>query len=339
MLVLNRSSILSVPFVGVAIGCLALAIANGQVQRLKTIRVRVIMPDGSPAQTVKVRIEGSEGETVRDGFTDSNGSIEAPNLRVGPYTVTVPSNGQSYETSTERIDVNRVSPDVTVVTINLNPGDDASKRRKGERPVVSAGESEGSVPTKAREAYNRASRFAKENKPLEAIRELERALEIYPRYLQACNDLGVAFMKLDRVEEAVRILTRAAAIDPKAFNPRLNLGIARVRGRDFAAAEPDLRAAISLDASSPLAHMYLGVALAKTERGGKAEEELLRAISLGESDVAIAHYYLGELYASHDRTSEAIAELEAYLKQQPDSSDASRVRQEIARLRSHQKRI
>jgi Flp pilus assembly protein TadD len=178
----------------------------------------------------------------------------------------------------------------------------------------------------------------KRGRTQEAIEELKRAIAIFPEYVKAYNDLGVAYIKLDRIEEAIRALEKSAALDPGAFNPRLNLGIANVRRQNFAGAEPHLRLAAAIDASAPLAHLYLGITFWKTERADQAEDELLKALSLGGGDIVVAHYYLGQIYARRDRIADAIAELEAYLKDSPEAADASRVRQQIAELRPRQRR-
>ena len=167
---------------------------------------------------------------------------------------------------------------------------------------------------------------------------MKRAIAIYPEYVHAYNDLGVAYIKLDMIDDAIRALDKSISLDPKAFNPRLNLGIANVRRKDFARAEPPLRTAVMFDASAPLAHLYLGITLWKTERGKEAEDEFARALSLGGSDIAIAQYYLGQLYADKDRIGEAVGEFETYLKQKPDSDDAQLARQKIAELRGRHRR-
>src|SRR5882762_11126757 len=87
--------------------CVALAlfvtmmatIAAGQ--RNRSLRARVLMPDGSPSQSIKIRLEGSEGELIRDSFTDSTGNFEVRNLGTGIYTIIVPSDDRTYSTTTE----------------------------------------------------------------------------------------------------------------------------------------------------------------------------------------------------------------------------------------------
>jgi tetratricopeptide (TPR) repeat protein len=295
------------------------------------------MPDGSTSQSIKIRLEGSEGEIIRDSFTDSTGYFEVRGLNTGAFTIVVPTDDRRYGTTVERVEITRYSPDVVAISVYLNPRDENGTRLKGGGRTVSAREANGSIPKKARQAYDRSVDLSRHGKTEQAIEELKRAIAIYPEYVQAFNDLGVAYIRLDLIEEAISSLEKSITLDPNAFNPRLNLGIANVRRQDFVRAENPLRVAVSFDASAPLPHLYLGITLWKTRRAEEAEDEFGRALALGENDIPIAHYYLGQLFADNGRISEAVDELETYLKQKPDSDDSQRARQKLAELRGRQR--
>jgi tetratricopeptide (TPR) repeat protein len=330
MCILDRALIAKCAAVALAITVIA---TGAPWQRNRSLKARVSMPDGSASQSIKIRLEGSEGEIIRDSFTDSTGNFEVRNLSTGVYTIVVPSDDRTYSTATERVEITRYSPDVVAISVYLNPKDESRTRLKNGRQTVSAREASNSIPKKARQAYDRSVELSSRGETREAVEELKRAIAIYPEYVHAYNDLGVAYIKLDLIDDAIRALDKSISLDPKAFNPRLNLGIANVRRKDFVRAEPPLRTAVTFDASAPLAHLYLGITLWKTNREKEAEDEFARALSLGGRDIAIAHYYLGQLYADKDRIAEAVAELETYLKQKPDSDDAQQARQKIAELR------
>jgi Flp pilus assembly protein TadD len=302
-------------------------------QRNWNLKARVLLPNGSPSQSIKVRLEGPEGEIIRDTFTDSTGHFEVRGLNTGIYTIVVPSDDRTYATTNERVEITRYSIDTVSITVNLNPMEER-KAAKNSRHTVSVKEANTSIPKKAREAYKRSVRLTNQGQIREAIEELKRAITIYPEYVHAYNDLGVAYIRLDLIEDAIRALEKSISLDPKALNPRLNLGIANVRRQDYAKAEQPLRDALAIDETAPLVHLYLGITLWKTDRSIEAENEFSRALSLGGSEIAIAHYYLGQLYAGKDRIEEAVAELEAYIKQKPASEDAQQARQKIAELRS-----
>lgn len=331
MLILCRTAVVKCAVLALAL-TMIVTVAAGQ--RNRSLKARVLMPDGTPSQSIKVRLEGPEGELIRDSFTDTTGTFEVNSLNTGTYTIVVPTNDRTYGTTTERFEITRYSPDVIGVTMYLNPKEEGTTRVKDGRHTVSAREASSAIPKKAREAYNRSVDLSRRGQTQQAIEELKRAIAIYPEYVHAYNDLGVAYIKLDLIDDAIRALEKTIALDPQAFNPRLNLGLANVRRKDFVRAEPSLRAAIGIDAGAPLAHLYLGITLWKTGRGDEAEDEFGRTVSLGGSEIAIAHFYLGQLYVEKNRIAEAVAELETYLKQKPASDDGQQARQQIVELRS-----
>jgi len=328
--IVNRTFILRSASILLVLTVLATGVSG---QRNWNLKARVLLPNGSPSQNIKVRLEGPEGEIIRDSFTDSTGNFEVRSLSTGRYTIVVPSDDRTYATTTEHIEITRYSPDTVSVSVNLNPMEER-EAAKGGRHTVSIREASNSIPKKALEAYKHSVELSKRGKTQEAIEELKRAIAIYPEYVHAYNDLGVAYIRLDLIDDAIRALERSISLDPKALNPRLNLGIANVRRRDYEKAEQPLRQALAIDETVPLVHLYLGITLWKTDRSDEAESEFERALSLGGSDIAIAHYYLGQLYAGRGRIEEAVSELEAYVKQKPASEDAQQALQKIAELRS-----
>jgi tetratricopeptide (TPR) repeat protein len=334
MRLLDRATLAGIAAVALAMEIIA---AGVSAQHDRTLKARVLMPDGSPSQSAKVRLEGSEGEIIRDSFTDSTGHFEVRGLNTGTYTIVVPTDDRSYATTTERFEITRYSPDVFAISVYLNPREESGARPKGGRNTVSAREASDAIPKKAREAYNRSVELSSHDRTREAIEQLKLAIAIYPEYVHAYNDLGVDYIKLDLIDDAIKALEKSISLDAKALNPRLNLGIANVRRRDFLRAEAPLRAALAIDATAPLAHLYLGITLWKTERAHEAEEEFARALSLGGREIAIAHYYLGQLYASSQRVAEAIVEIETYLKERPDAADAQQARQKLLELRERQR--
>jgi serine/threonine-protein kinase len=67
----------------------------------------------------------------------------------------------------------------------------------------------------------------------------------------------------------------------------------------------------------PEAHLLLGVALAEQKDHAGAEAAMREAINQRGGDFAYAHYNLGQLYETMERTADAIAEYEIFLRQAP----------------------
>ena len=295
------------------------------------IRGRVIMPDGRPvSQAVKVTLKITTGDhTV--AYTDQQGLFEFNSLSQGTYTVEAEADrDRELAVVSERVQVVKSTP--ASVTLVLR---DKAAKPGGARPagVVSAEELGASVPAKAAEEFERATRAAHEGKPAEAVAHFEKAIAVHPDYLAARNDLGTQLLALGRLEEAEAQLREAARLDPKAFNPRLNLAIVYVgRGRFVEAAEA-AEQALQLNPTSPPARLYAGIAHLGLEDSERAETELAAAYRLGGAPLALAQFHLGQLYLDRGERALALKAFETYLRDMPDAANAEQVKRLIGELR------
>jgi Tfp pilus assembly protein PilF len=287
----------------------------------------VVLPNGDPLnEAVQVRLENIRG-VKSTAFTDNQGNFSFFPLTPGLYEVIVDGD--------TRRDGGNVSVEVfpnlpSIVTIILR---ERVPKPANEATTVSAGELNQNVPSAARKEFERASAASKEGKIDQAIIHYRKAIEIYPNFLMARNDLGAQLMTLDRLDEAAEQLRVAISIAPKAFNPRLNMGMVLVKQHNFADAAAELRNAVSLDATSASAHFYLGLALVGIDDSEHAEKEFKTAYNVGGAEYAIALYHLGELYLSRGEREAALKAFEKYLSEAPNASNAAHVRQMVAMLK------
>jgi tetratricopeptide (TPR) repeat protein len=296
-----------------------------------SIRGRVVMPNGAPITApVKIILRVLRGEQSII-YTDSEGMFKIENLSPGPYTVEAEDDrDRKYETVSVSIEVYPRSP--SLVTLYLKEKEDKSKEKRAS-DTVSAAEFEQKVPAAAEKEFDRAAKAWKDGKSDEAVAHLRKAIEIYPDYLKAHNDLGTYFLSQGKLDDAATELREAVRIDPKAFNPRLNLGIVLVSQHDFKGAAENLDSALTLDATSPAAHLYSGLANIGLRDLERAEKELSSAYKLGGGQYALAQFQLGRIYMSRGENERALKAFETYLHDQPDAPNAEEVRLLIAKLR------
>jgi tetratricopeptide (TPR) repeat protein len=158
-----------------------------------------------------------------------------------------------------------------------------------------------------------------------AIVEFQTALRILPGYADAHFNLGFALMKSnDRLPDAIAEFRAALREEPGYLNAHLNLGIALAQtpGR-VPEAIAEFQEAIRLKPDSAEAHDRLGTVLAKdVGRTSEAMEEY-RAALREDPDYAPAHNNLGSVLAAMPgRLPDAIAEFQAALRSQPDFAKA-----------------
>ncbi len=292
-----------------------------------SIRGRVVLPSGGfLSEGVRISLSTIRGVEA-SVYTDNSGRFEFTRLVAGKYQISADADRERFEIATESIEVVRNQP--VFLNIVLKEKAQAGRPKAG---VLSATELDSNIPEKARKEFERASNLTREGKAEEAIAHLRKAIEIYPRYLMAHNDLGAQLLDLGRMAEAEAALRRALSIDSGAFNPTLNLGILLFRKRQFVEARTILEKAVSLQAQSPAARLYNGLALAATSEVDRAEKEFVTAYDLGGHDYAVALFHLGQLYMDRGDRNRAREFFQRYLREAPDASNSGQVRKLIAML-------
>ncbi len=91
---------------------------------------------------------------------------------------------------------------------------------------VSVNELTHPVPEKALKEYAKAKKATSDGDLDKTIAHFRKAVEIYPRFFQAWNDLGVAYMKERHAEEAAGAFQKAAEIAPAEQRVQQNLKVA-----------------------------------------------------------------------------------------------------------------
>lgn len=271
--------------------------------------IQFFMPDGSlPPRELRFMMTGDNGR-VETYYTDSKGKFlitRQLGLKTdAEYRVTVQGDGITFDTTT----VSFKEFGVYYITVFLRPIKSLATKPAG---LVDVAEFDTLAPEPARQAYAAAMRLIKAGEGDEAIRELEHALEIYPNYFRALNDLGVLYMKFEKMNMAAQMFERAIKIAPHVYYPRLNLAIINTRRARYQEAVTQLENLYKEYPAIAEVRVALGDALMAINRLDEAEVHLRAALAAAKLDRAAtgdAHYKLGMLLNRKQRYEEAIKEL------------------------------
>lgn len=162
--------------------------------------------------------------------------------------------------------------------------------------------------------------LAKPDQQPNAIEELQIALQLKPDYLEALNNLGVAFTHAGRLPEAFDAFHKALALKPDYLDALNNLGMAFMRSGNFPEAVEQLQTAVRVRPNYVDTHNTLGIALYRSGKNSEAIEQFRLALELNPNQVH-AHSNLGLLLASMGDVEGAIPHLEAAVRLLPDSAD------------------
>jgi len=140
---------------------------------------------------------------------------------------------------------------------------------------------------------------------------------VNPANFGALNNLGMLLIKLNRIPEAIRCIERAIEIKPDFAEAHSNLGSALALQNHMPEAILQFMEALRIKPDSARTLDNLGVALGKSDRTSEAIERFRQAVR-ADPDFASAHYHLGVMLAGDHRTAEAQEQFQQALRLKPD---------------------
>jgi tetratricopeptide (TPR) repeat protein len=291
---------------------------------------RVYQPDGQPAVRAKVRIEIVNG-FWREIWSDDQGKFEFRAIPAGRYRLaaTNPEVAEQFsepaESDSTRSFANRLQVDlylrlpVKVAEVGRPPG--------GSSTLVSVEEAGQKIPGGARKAYEQGMKLQRENEPVKALLQFDRAIEIFPGYYQALTERGNIRMARTLLSEAASDFEQALRLNARYAPALRGLGYCQLQQRQFEAAINSLERAFAVAPEVPLTLLLLGYGNMSLDRIEPARQCLIEALRLDEKAAARAHVYLGEIESKEGKYAEAAERLRRYLSLNPGASDAGTLRQ------------
>ena len=167
------------------------------------------------------------------------------------------------------------------------------------------------IPPKAMKELERSQSAFLSGDVRASAKHLERALQIYPHYLEAHNTLGSRYIKLSEYEKAAAEFQKAIDLDPRVMQPFNNLSVALFFLQRYAGAETAARRALDLDPHNSTAEYMLGCVLATEKRNPSEAMELLRQTEVEFPDARLLR---AQVLVGQGAVNEAENELHEYLK-------------------------
>ena len=287
-----------------------------------------------PAYNVMVTCEADIGGLVGQVMTDRNGKFTFANLALAQYRITVRVPGYIEE----RQSVEVMTTQSAFLQFQLQPD-------KSNIAIARPGVIDIAVPEGAKREFDAATKTLEKGKDGidEAIRHLEKALSIYPKYSQAALMLGTAYMDLGQWEKAERSLKRTLEINPQAANALFALGELYRQQKRTADAEKVVVQGLDVEPRSYQGHLNLAriywdnSAQIKDDTQArpvleKAYEEVKKSLELNP-EFGPAHVVKGNLLLRVHRAQDAQHEFEEYLRLEPKGPFAEQARTTVERIK------
>jgi tetratricopeptide (TPR) repeat protein len=286
----------------------------------------------------------TSAQVLQSAYSDSGGNFEFRNLQPGSYTLAIDLQG--YEEIREPVQIVSFggAQRVTHVSILLNRLTTLRRDTDGGLPsddpdVIDITEMQRNYPKKAVEEYKKAVDDRKKGDNDKALKRLLEAASLAPDFYQVHNNLGVIYQERKQFREAEAEYRRARELNSRSPQPWINLGSLFIeesdarRGEGFKTvgdllnnAMDSLDEAIKLRPTAAMAHYYLGTAYYKSGFYPEAETSLKKAFDL-DSHLSSVRLMLVNVYRQQNRGEDVLAQLDAYLKENPKASNRAEIQQ------------
>ena len=301
-------------------------------QTVYEVEGTVYGPDGKGLANVVMSLQNHAGVQIDQDITNSDGRYRFAGVIAGTYYLSAKPADRTTQTVVQKIEL--LNSGVNISNFSKERFDFTLK--SAITPISPPGTVFAQVvPPEAEKIYQSAVGDISKGDKDSAIKGLKKAIEIFPTYFLALQQLGLVYIDAEKDEQAIEPLTKAIQVNAKAANSHLGLGMAYVNLDRLEKAVPELNTAINLDPRLFRAHLFLGMALITQGKLDEAEKLLKQAYTIGgPKQASAAHLYLTSIYNTRKEYQKAIDQLEAYLKENPKASNAANIQQAIAKLKA-----
>jgi len=190
------------------------------------------------------------------------------------------------------------------------------------------------APKDAKKAFDKSKDLLKKKKVAEAKKELEKAVEIYPKYSTAWYELGRVHESEKNVEEARKAYAQALAADPKYVNPYRQLANLAVREQKWQEVADTTDRLLKLDPFTYAdAYFYNSVANYYLKKIDAAEKSAREAQKLDtRNQIPKVNQLLGAILAEKQDFAGATVALKKFLSAAPEGPDAENTKKQLAEI-------
>jgi len=176
----------------------------------------------------------------------------------------------------------------------------------------------GSIPAEAISVYNCALELSNRGDFSTALNEYGKAISIFPRFLEAYNNIGEIYSKMGDGDKAINTYLQALTIE-RNFRVLLNLGVEYYNKGQNLPALTHFEEAVTLKGDFVEGHFYAGMAYFNIKDYSNAEKHFSQVITFDKNHEK-ANYLLSYIYYEWKNYTAAIECLDRIKNSSQDRS-------------------
>ena len=183
------------------------------------------------------------------------------------------------------------------------------------------------IPTKARAELKLYEKEQTAGNRDAMMVHLRRALEIYPAYAEAWNNLGTYYHRQGETEESIRCFTKVTELNPNLYLGWMNLGASLLAVGRFEEGVAANQEALQLCPNDTVATAQIGLGYFYLRQYSVAKRYFQRVLAMDPAYANSPQLFLAHIALGEANRNETIEYLRSFLSYHPYAPQSTRSRQ------------
>ena len=296
-----------------------------------TISGFIFSEDRRPMPNIYVELLDEVNGSLGRMRTDNSGRFFFSGLSQGRFAIKAMPYGTNYQEQTVDVEIYGYGASGRQLADNVQK-DIYLRLRKGADsvPFVNAVVFAQDIPQEAEKAFEDGNKALGEKQKEIGVASLKKAIDIFPDYFAALQQLGVIYISQGKFEEARTMFQKAVEVNKDSFDSLYGVAYAEYALGNFDKSIEAGERSIAIKPDSIEVNLVLALSYRRAKKFDRSEAAFLKAAKIADGTSPDIYYQLALLYAYNlKRYDDAAKQLELFLKAAPDAKDKEAIKKLI----------